>query len=256
MDIELITTFKEYNESYQVRLEKHKAKYEDYDELHFIESELCFYENCYATAHVTKHEIYRTNEDIDWYDYIYYNDIENDNRTEQVENELVCKIIVDLGRPKTNCYDLEACQRLTISFTKIIEFLQELQHYKTIADIKQSSILSEFIKKEQVNTTETRDDNNNSQNITNKLSWSGDQTAFIELVKALIVNGNIKVNKGEQGKTIKTLSDFFNFKVNNPNKLISDLKKRNNGSETLFLNELKSSLLDYITIEKKKNTRY
>lgn len=81
----------------------------------------------------------------------------------------------------------------------------------------------------------------------NSLNWNGTQTEFIELVKALIENGNIK---GTQTEIISKLSNVFNIKISYPNKLITDLKVRNNGSETLFLDKLKKSLFDYITIEK------
>jgi hypothetical protein len=83
----------------------------------------------------------------------------------------------------------------------------------------------------------------------NELKWHGTQTEFIELVKALIENGNIR---GTQKVIINKLTSVFNIEINNPNKLINDLKKRNNDSETLFLDKLKKSLFDYITLEKKK----
>lgn len=83
----------------------------------------------------------------------------------------------------------------------------------------------------------------------NLLNWNGTQTEFIELIKALIENGNIK---GTQTEIISKLSNVFNIEIKHPNKLITDIKKRNNGSETLFLDKLQKSLLDYITLEKKK----
>jgi hypothetical protein len=43
----LITTLKEYKETYSSRLENHVSKYEDYDELHFINNELYVYQNCF-----------------------------------------------------------------------------------------------------------------------------------------------------------------------------------------------------------------
>ncbi len=69
------------------------------------------------------------------------------------------------------------------------------------------------------------------------------QTELVELVKALVENGTIE---GTQKDIIKDFADFFGIEINNPNKLITDLKKRNNGSETLFLDKLKNSLMDYI----------
>ncbi len=75
------------------------------------------------------------------------------------------------------------------------------------------------------------------------------QTELIELVKALIVNGSIK---GKQKDIIKTFSQFFEIEIKHENKIIQDLKIRNNGSETLFLDRLKTSLNNFI---KKENIR-
>jgi hypothetical protein len=115
-----------------------------------------------------------------------------------------------------DCFDYKKRDRSILSFTKIIDFLE--------------------IKK-----LNPRNENN--------LNWNGTQIEFIELVKALIENGNIK---GTQTETIKSLSNIFNFKINNENKTINDIKNRNNGSETLFLDKLKKTLFDYITLENKK----
>jgi len=113
-------------------------------------------------------------------------------------------------------FDYKKRDRSILSFTKIIEFL----------DIKKQDPKNE-----------------------NNLNWNGTQIEFIELVKALIENGNIK---GTQTETIKSLSNIFNFKINNENKTINDIKNRNNGSETLFLDKLKKTLFDYITLENRK----
>ena len=83
----------------------------------------------------------------------------------------------------------------------------------------------------------------------NTLNWNGTQTEFIELIKALIENGNIK---GTQTEIISNLSNVFNIEIKHPNKLITDIKKRNNGSETLFLDRLQKTLFDYITLETNK----
>lgn len=113
-------------------------------------------------------------------------------------------------------FDYKKRDRSIISFTKIIEFLE-------------------------IQKQNPKNENN--------LNWNGTQIEFIELVKALIENGNIK---GTQTEIIKSLSNIFNFKINNENKVINDIKNRNNGSETLFLDKLKKTLFDYITLENKK----
>lgn len=88
--------------------------------------------------------------------------------------------------------------------------------------------------------------------VENTLQWIGEQTEFIELSKALILNGSITGN-GNQEDKINQLANLLNFKINNPYKLLNDIKTtRNNGSETLFLDKLKKTFFDYITLEKKK----
>jgi hypothetical protein len=69
-------------------------------------------------------------------------------------------------------------------------------------------------------------------------------TEMIELIKSLIENGCVK---GKQKEIINAFSVFFNVEVKHPNKLINDIKNRNVGSETLFLDKLKTSLYNYIT---------
>lgn len=95
-------------------------------------------------------------------------------------------------------------------------------------------------------------DNNTSQIPVSKLKWQGTQTQFIELTKALIENGSVK---GLQKDVIASLSQFLNIKIKNPDKTIQDIKNRNVGSETLFLNDLKTSLYNFISLEKEKNRR-
>ena len=157
-----------------------------------------------------------------------YNDSIND--LEQLENYIQEIVNRDWTPPNINKSLLKMCcneffdggidyikrDRSILSFTKIIEFL----------DIKKQNPKNE-----------------------NNLNWNGTQIEFIELVKALIENGNIK---GTQTEIIKSLSNIFNFKINNENKTINDIKNRNNGSETLFLDKLKKTLFDYITLENKK----
>ena len=157
-----------------------------------------------------------------------YNDSIND--LEQLENYIQEIVNRDWTPPNVNKSLLKMCcneffdggidyikrDRSILSFTKIIEFL----------DIKKQNPKNE-----------------------NNLNWNGTQIEFIELVKALIENGNIK---GTQTEIIKSLSNIFNFKINNENKTINDIKNRNNGSETLFLDKLKKTLFDYITLENKK----
>lgn len=75
------------------------------------------------------------------------------------------------------------------------------------------------------------------------LKWNGSQTELIELIKALILSEKIQ---GTQKGIINSFSTLFEIEIKNPDKIIQDIKNRNNGSETLFLDHLKKLLLDYI----------
>ena len=189
---------------------EYKEKYNDLLETYLLE-----YED-YEEIDFVNTEIQRYNNSI--------------NDLEQLENYIQEIVNRDWTPPNVNKSLLKMCcneffdggidyikrDRSILSFTKIIEFL----------DIKKQNPKNE-----------------------NNLNWNGTQIEFIELVKALIENGNIK---GTQTETIKSLSNIFNIKINNENKTINDIKNRNNGSETLFLDKLKKTLFDYITLENKK----
>lgn len=123
---------------------------------------------------------------------------------------------------------LESAKKHNLSSFKIIVFLEsKLSYFET-------------------KTTPTEPTTSNS------LNWNGTQTEFIELTKALIENGNI-TGTGNQEDKIHQLANLLNFKINNPYKLLNDIKNtRNDESETLFLDKLKRTFFNYITLEKKK----
>jgi hypothetical protein len=189
---------------------EYKEKYNDLLETYLLE-----YED-YEEIDFINSEIQRYNNSINDLEQLenYIQDIVNRDWTPPNVNKTLLKICCN--ESFDGWIDYKKKEQLTISLTKIIKFL-ELQK-----------------------------ENPNNNNIIN---WNGTQTDFIELVKALIENGNLK---GTQTEIIKSLSNVFNIKINNENKLINDIKIRNNGSETLFLDKLKKTLFDYITLENKK----
>jgi len=71
------------------------------------------------------------------------------------------------------------------------------------------------------------------------VKWEGDKIELIELFKALHVSGAIT---GVQAHLIKQFEAFFLIDLSNHNKSFNDLKIRNNGSETLFIDNLKKAL--------------
>lgn len=81
------------------------------------------------------------------------------------------------------------------------------------------------------------------------IDFTGTQVQLMELVKALIENKSVR---GKQKDIVKDFTDFFGLEVKSPDKIIQDIKNRNTGSETLFLNDLKSSLMQFISKENKR----
>jgi len=85
--------------------------------------------------------------------------------------------------------------------------------------------------------------------ISSNLVWNGTNTELVELGKGLLENGSIKDShkKGKQKELFDTLSKTFNFDIKLRDKTLQDIKKRSNGSETLFMDNLKSALSKWIT---------
>lgn len=88
-------------------------------------------------------------------------------------------------------------------------------------------------------------------NFSNKLIWNGDKSNLVEVIEALIVNGNIKGTKKE---IYETFALFFNEDLSNYAITVSKFTNRNDGNETKFLDELRKTLLDEINtkLEKKR----
>lgn len=76
-----------------------------------------------------------------------------------------------------------------------------------------------------------------------KLNWNGTQTELIELLKAIVESKKID---GTQTEIIKAFSLFLGVEIKNPSKLINDIKLRNWESRTLFLDNLKSNLTQFL----------
>ena len=75
------------------------------------------------------------------------------------------------------------------------------------------------------------------------MTWKGTPTELMELIKALVETKKIT---GTQTEITEKLTRFFQIEIKYPHKLLQDIKNRNNGSETLFLDHLKETLLEHI----------
>ena len=83
----------------------------------------------------------------------------------------------------------------------------------------------------------------------NPIYWNGNQTEFMELVKALIESESIKDAKikGKQKELIEALSEVFNIHIKNPDKLLQDIKdNRLNDNKTILLDRLKNGLNSWL----------
>ncbi|KAA5542421.1 RteC domain-containing protein [Adhaeribacter rhizoryzae] len=87
---------------------------------------------------------------------------------------------------------------------------------------------------------------NKEFNIGNKynIKWQDDQTNLIELVYALIESGVIKYNKKKD--VVNAFSEFFNFKIPNPNQTLNAIKRRNSDNPTILLDKLKDGFINYL----------
>jgi hypothetical protein len=88
-----------------------------------------------------------------------------------------------------------------------------------------------------------------------KLKWHGNPTELTELIRALFLSKSII---GKIGELTNKITGFFDIEIKKPSKLYEHIKERNHGSETLFLDKLKSNLYDEIMKkreEKKKKNR-
>jgi len=150
-----------------------------------------------------------------------------------------------------NIYDLLYLQEIEDYDLKEVHFLNEINSLLGCETdvknkVKVNFILKKLIElKGKINKNEKESSNSNFFNSKNlkEIKFNLTQIELTELVKALIENGNVK---GKQKEIINAFSSFFEIEIRNQGKTINDLKKRNNGSETLFLDKLKATLNDYI----------
>jgi hypothetical protein len=77
-------------------------------------------------------------------------------------------------------------------------------------------------------------------------TWNAGQIETLELLKSVIESGSLSLN-GSQNNVFREFADFLGITLNNPDQTLSNIKKRNNGNETLFLDTLKNSLLSWVS---------
>lgn len=136
--------------------------------------------------------------------------------TEGIKSQLY-KILSDLLISETDIkevFDLE----------KLIYVYEFANHRKFIELIDQKLIEAPSVKKAET------------------LKWKGTKIQFVELSKALIESN---LFDGNQKEIVAKLSAFFEIDIKTYDQKLIQIKGRNNGSETLFLDQLKQNLDNY-----------
>lgn len=214
MDESLCTTLREYKESYNIRLENHLKEYIDYDEFHFIKSELTAYQSYFNATNIKKND-YNGSAIID---PVYSPVVEN----VEISNMKLMSLMFNFEIPSNNYYNIEVCEKLSVSFSKIIEFLTNLQNENT-------------------NITLTSDI---SPEPTPTLNWTGTELELSELIKALIEAKKFST-ESTQTEIFKRFRYFFNVKNFNENDKLRDIRNRTN-TLSIFINKLETSLNNWI----------
>lgn len=98
--------------------------------------------------------------------------------------------------------------------------------------------------------TKIEDETQNFNNL--NLQWFGDKSNLIEIIEALIVNGNLQ---GTKKDIYETFGNLFKEDLSDNAQTVSKFGNRNNDNETKFLNELRTSLLDEIKAKQEKKRR-
>lgn len=218
----IFTTLNEYKETYDLRLQNHLKEYVDYDELHFIEFELEHYKSSYHTANVKYRKIeLGSDPKFPFKDYEYCQDL---IQTQGFLKLKVMQMIIDYDRPSTNLYNVELCEKLSQSFSKIITYLHQL-------------------KNEIINQTTI----NNKQVSTATLTWEGSELEFTELIKSLILTKKISTELSQK-ETFNRFRDCFNMANFNENDKLRDIRNRTN-TTTPFINKLEISLNNWIKVK-------
>ncbi len=183
------------------------------------------YENEYQTANIAIGDFYYGFRSASFYKTV--RDI--DKKEIKKREETYTKGVKNGKRYKAMEIILKDATKYELYFNEFNRILNEFEKYKKEKNSPQQK---------GINTT-----------LNDTMKFNILPTELVELVKALYENGTIK---GKQKDLYNYFAKCFDVEVKNPNKLLQDIKNRNNGSETLFLNNLKTSLFDYMTKENRR----
>ncbi|SCY25589.1 hypothetical protein [Flavobacterium caeni] len=123
---EIITTLKSYQDRYKSRLENHLAEYEDYDEEHFLDSEIKYFNHCYQSVCIS-YENYMGIDESEYpsasvYAYTLYKPYSGFKPIQEIY-----ELVLDDECEGTDGFDLDKAEKLQLSFKKIISHLEDLR---------------------------------------------------------------------------------------------------------------------------------
>jgi hypothetical protein len=225
----IFTTLNEYKETYDLRLENHLKEYVDYDELHFIKKELEFYISYYDCTNIKRFDIaIGSNPKQPFRDFEY----RPEKQDTETSNMQLILMIFDFDKfpikydnlELPDFYNIEVCEKLSLSFSKIINYLHQLKN----AIINQTTI-------------------DNKQVSTTTLTWEGSELEFTELIKSLILTKKISTELSQK-ETFNRFRDCFNMANFNENDKLRDIRNRTN-TTTPFIHKLEISLNNWIKVK-------
>lgn len=200
------TTLNAYINAYPIRLQDHLAKYEDYDELHFIESELWHYQHCFDSANVTYQNYMGVDEDGFRSPNIYAYELEKPYDG-FVPNDEILGMVEDIFCEDTNGYDIEIAERLKLSFVKIMEHLRNRKSTITLSATTSVGVES------------------NQQRQQYSLIFQGSELEFTEFVKGQI-QANMVNPELTQKEIFSRMRKMYNMPLFNENEKLADIRKR------------------------------
>jgi len=139
MSTNIPTTLTSYKAAYSDRLNDHLFDYEDFDELHFINSELSFFQHCFQSVCIN-YENYMGIDESGYpspsvYAYTLYKPYSGFEPIEEVY-----ALVQDKSREDTDFFDLDKAAKLQLSFTKIMDYLRELKSNLTVPTPENSPV--------------------------------------------------------------------------------------------------------------------
>jgi hypothetical protein len=226
MDIKIIYSLKEYQESFQSLLGNYLLQYEEIEEIDFVISEIKKYKICFQIISLPIESAFNIYFRIEskTMDLIAFSLTQEilDSIFLNENSDYYFKMYQDLVKPLIGNGSMADCEKKIIQtrmvFPKIISFLETIKSELEIND-RATSIIS-------------------------TLNWQGSALEFSELVKAIIESGFIGKVKNET-VVFEKMKQFFNVEDFDKSDKLKQVRNRTK-ELTPVINTLETSLLNWI----------